>query len=74
VVALPLQDGRVWVNKGPVVSDPELGQQPEGHRHVALVCLQVWIGEHQVIDGAKQSDLVARHLRVVLENRADDLV
>ena len=61
-------DGLVRVYEGPVVGDPELSQQLEGNGNIALVGSQVGVGQHQIVDGPQQRDLVARYFRIVLED------
>lgn len=55
----------VRVYEGPVVGDPKLGQQLEGHCDIAPVGSQVRVGQHHIIDGPQQRNLVA-YLRIVL--------
>lgn len=71
---LPLLDGLVGVNEGPIVSDLELGQQLERDGIIALIGSQVGVGQHYIVDSPQQRDLVARYLRIVLEDSADDCI
>ncbi len=50
----------------------KVGEGHEGDRDVAGLVAQVVEGEDGVVDGAEERDLVARLLRVVLEDGADE--
>ncbi len=67
-------DGVVGVHERPVVGDPELGQQLQGNGDIALVGSQVGVGQHHIVDGPQQRNLVTRYFRIVLEDGADDFI
>ncbi len=67
-------DGLVRIYKGPVVGDPELSQQSEGNGNITLVGSQVGVGQHHIVYGPQQRNLIARYFRIVLEDGADGFI
>ena len=41
---------------------------------VALMGSEVGVGQHHIVDGPQQRNLVARYFRIVLEDGADDFI
>src|SRR5258708_4594345 len=68
-----LHDRTTRVHERPVVGDPELGQYPQRNRDVWAMVAHVGERQHYVIDRAKQGDLVAGHLCVVLDDGAENV-